>query len=235
LPSLIANQSLKPGGTEKTWFLLIQKWLTAVKGLERHHGSRGNSVISLLDPSISFKSLPEQKPMKIEDNSVGMETENKRDRESTEDDDRMMVDDERLQVLQPDGSDDEVSVDMVGDMEMENSEEEMVGFAEQALGETFVSSSRNSVGADAYDDSSEDGSFDGDSGPGTRARDSEREFAFVSRSPIIPHQPSLLGTEPIGPGTRGAPFEVVAASAVMRDLSYLGMAHRKGKTGSVRS
>ena len=105
----------------------------------------------------------------------------------------------------------------------------MVGLAEQALGEQISGMGRNSAGTDVLDDSSEDGSFAGESTAGVRLRDTEKEFAFVSRSPIIPHQPSILGTELIGPGTRGMPFDVEAASSVMSDLSHLGLIHRKGE------
>ena len=48
-------------------------------------------------------------------------------------------------------------------------------------------------------------------------------------SPIVSYQPSLLATQKIGPGRQGSMFEAGAASAVMADLSHLGLIHKKGK------
>lgn len=61
-----------------------------------------------------------------------------------------------------------------------------------------------------------------------KERDAESKFAGVGRLPILPYQPSSLGIVKIGPGKEGSPFEHDAASQVMRDLSNLGMIHRRG-------
>jgi hypothetical protein len=234
LPSTIMGQpSDSAFVTDMSWRSLIQRWLVAVKCFELHHGSRGNSLISSIDPSITFRDVaignllkgnetdPSETTITVSGNSFPVDDGGSEDQIMREAD----VDhvEELAAAEEIDGP-----ADMIGDMDMENSEEEMMGFAEQALGETVSGIARNSAGADIYDDSSEDGSFDGGSAAGIRLRDSEKEFAFVSRSPIIPHQPSLLGTQTIGPGTRGAPFEVEAATLITRDLSHLGMIHRKG-------
>jgi hypothetical protein len=216
-----------------TWRSLIQRWLVTVKCFELHHGSRGNSLISSIDPSITFRDVtignllkgnepdPSETTITVSGDSSNFEDGGSEDQIMRE------ADVDHVEELAA-AEEIEGPADMIGDMDMENSEEEMMGFAEQALGETVSGIARNSAGADIYDDSSEDGSFDGGSAAGIRLRDSEKEFAFVSRSPIIPHQPSLLGTQTIGPGTRGAPFEVEAATLITRDLSHLGMIHRKG-------
>jgi len=60
---------------------------------------------------------------------------------------------------------------------------------------------------------------------------SDRMFSYVSRSAIIPYQPSILGTRQVGPGPRGARgslFEYEIAKSVMRDLSHLGSVHIPG-------
>lgn len=236
LPSSIVAQAPNSSGNDMTWRTLVQRWLVAVKGLELHHGSRGNNIIPWVDPDITFKTAPVSRPSKNEDHSQSTESDfygsgGTGQFDDSGDEDQVMHDaGDHVEELAADAPEVVESVDML-DMDMENSEEEMVGFAEQALGEAVTAAiARNSAGTDVYDDSSEDGSFDGTSmGGGARLKDAEKEFAFVSRSPIIPHQPSLLGVEIMGPGTRGAPFDVEAASLVMRDLSHLGMIHRKGK------
>ncbi|KAL7520416.1 hypothetical protein ACHAWX_006661 [Stephanocyclus meneghinianus] len=53
-------------------------------------------------------------------------------------------------------------------------------------------------------------------------------FANVSRAAIIPYQSSISGSQPVGPGPRGAKgdmFEYTIANSLMRDLSHLGMIH----------
>ena len=60
----------------------------------------------------------------------------------------------------------------------------------------------------------------------------DRMFSYVSRSAIIPYQPSILGISQVGPGPRGARgelFEYQVANSVMKDLSHLGSIHIPGK------
>jgi len=59
----------------------------------------------------------------------------------------------------------------------------------------------------------------------------DRMFSYVSRSAIIPYQPSILGISQVGPGPRGARgrlFEYSTANSVMKDLSHLGSVHLPG-------
>merc|ERR1712127_250995 len=59
----------------------------------------------------------------------------------------------------------------------------------------------------------------------------DRMFSYVSRSAIIPYQPSILGMSQVGPGPRGARgelFEYNVANCVMKDLSHLGSVHLPG-------
>jgi hypothetical protein len=237
LPSLIVSQTRSVSSdADLSWRDLIQRWLLSMKRFELHHGSRGNNIISLIDPSITFKSAAVHEAVKIEEQSEltdhdGHRNINVEDLNDSSEDDQVMLeaDADLVEVLAQDDIGDLMQGPVVVDMEMDNLEEEMVGYAEQQpLGEFPSGVGRNSAGTDLFDDSSEDGSFEGGAVTSVPYRDSEKEFAFVSRSPIIPHQPSVLGTEIIGPGTRGVPFEVEAASRVMRDLSHLAFIHRKG-------
>ena len=113
--------------------------------------------------------------------------------------------------------------DLIEEMEIDEAEE-MVGFADQVLGVSLRGATNASSGNDAEDSTDEpstSGSEDGD------GQDSSYVFAGVSQSPIVSYQPSILATQPIGPGRQGSMFESVAASAVMADLSHLGLTHRK--------
>ena len=234
MPSFIISQAQNLVNTEMTWMNLIQRWLHCVKVHELHHGCRGNTVISLIDPSITFKSVPVQESGKDDDQPGSMDKSGYplSNLDNSGDEDQVMLDasTDRIEVLAQGDLGDLQGPLMVDDMDTENSEEEMVGFAEQVRGDQLSGIGRNSAGTELCDDSSEDGSFEGGSEGGNRLRDAEKEFAFVSRSPIIPHQPSILGTQLIGPGTRGVPFEVESASRLMRDLSHLGLIHRKGES-----
>ena len=110
--------------------------------------------------------------------------------------------------------------ELVEDMEMD---EEMVDFADQVAGIAEVASaSASHDGEESADEPSSSGSDDGES-----SNDSSQLFAGVGQSPIISYQPSLLAQQSIGPGKHGSMFEAIAASAVMADLSHLGLVHRK--------
>ena len=67
---------------------------------------------------------------------------------------------------------------------------------------------------------------------GSKIPDSnDRMFSYVSRSAIIPYQPSILGLAQVGPGPRGARgdlFEYKVANCIMKDLSHLGSIHIPG-------
>jgi len=222
LPSLLVSQASKTSSLVVPWKSIIQNWLTSLRGFEKHHGSRGNSIISELDSSITFKSVNFQKSKQDDTGAkqAGAESKN----EGNEDQMMEELEGDQVQDLVMDAPEEDMeeTENLLDDMDMEHSEEEMVGFAESTI-------ARNSAGAEAYDDSSEDGSLDGSTPIGRKRKDREVEFVFASRSPIIPHQPSLLGKNIIGPGTRGASFEIERGSAIMRDLSHLGMIHGKDK------
>lgn len=120
---------------------------------------------------------------------------------------------------------DDSEEELIEDMEMDDAE--MVGFADQGLGDFGFGIARHSPSSDVPEDSSDE-SCSSDSRAGS---DEEKHLAFanVGRSPILPYQPSLLGLHAVGPGRKDIAFEVKTASAVMSDLSHLGLVHRKGK------
>jgi hypothetical protein len=116
-------------------------------------------------------------------------------------------------------------------MDIDDGEEEMVAFVEQPLGVArglLTQHPLHTMTSDLLDDTSDDDSDGNSSGMSEKERDVDSKFAGVSRSSIIPYQPSLLGLVNIGVGKRGSSFDFDSASKVMRDLSHLGMIHRKG-------
>lgn len=59
----------------------------------------------------------------------------------------------------------------------------------------------------------------------------QKLFAHVNKSPMIPHQPSLLGIKPVGPGSRGFTFD--SSSIQLYDVSHLGNVSGSSTSGFV--
>lgn len=237
MPSLLIDDS-------SSWWGLINRWLTAAIVHECHHGSRGRSILPNLDAPAEAANRMSPHDRKgpsiasprasVEENDQGFKTGvPSRLRSLSSDDEDIMVEDEPMANNEGDAigfvgdhhlveSDEELTEDM----EMDEAEE-MVEFANQAMGNQlpgFAGGSRaagSNIGEDSADERSSSGSEDGD------GNDESYVFAGVSQSPLISYQPSLLAVQPIGPGRQGSLFEAKAASAVMADLSHLGLIHRK--------
>ena len=153
------------------------------------------------------------------------------------------AEDENMDVDQPDTNDrarlirifgdnhvvdedlDESDEDLIEEMEMDEAEN-LVGYADQVLGNAGFDAGRHTGGGNE-EDSADEPSSSGSDGEGD-GNEASYVFASVSQSPIISYQPSLLAVEKIGPGRQGSVFESSSASAVMADLSHLGLIHRKG-------
>jgi hypothetical protein len=257
LPSLLIEES-------GSWFPLINRWLTAVIGLEKHHGSRGQSVIpELTRTTANQASKDDDKMTPVEadaaqaaagEPSHGSSVEQKDQPQHAETPHRPMVA-QQLMSSDTDSNDEnqmdhdspagnagvirffgdshavdehlDSDEDLIEEMEMDEAEE-MVGFADQVPGNAAFAGGAHGAGGNEADDSADEPSSSGsDEGDGD---DSSYVFAGVSQSPIVSYQPSLLATQSIGPGRQGSMFESTAASAVMADLSHLGLTHRKGKS-----
>lgn len=216
MPSQLIDES-------STWWTQINRWLDASIVYEAHHGSRGSSILPGLSSSDASKgaqaSSKSNSPTNRGNNNDGISS----DEEDIMHDDNAMMDNEGdvmgFVVDQHLGDSDE---ELIEDMDMDDAEE-IVGFANQALGQGFGARARSGGNdpEDSADDHSSSGSEDGD------GNDLSVIFAGVSHSPLISYQPSLLGVVPIGPGRRGSMFDAKAASSVMADLSHLGLVHRK--------
>jgi len=224
MPSQLIDES-------SAWWPQINRWLDASAVYEAHHGSRGSSIL----PGLSSRTSPDDQnvsnvaPASSASNSGSIGNNNVRNGGMSSDEEDVMVDDNPMINNEGDvmgfvvdqhlGESDE---ELIEDMDMDDAEE-IVDFANQALGQGFGGRGRG-VGNDAEDsadDHSSSGSEDGD------GNDLSVIFAGVSQSPLISYQPSLLGVESIGPSRQGSMFDAKAASAVMADLSHLGLVHKK--------
>ena len=244
LPSKVIDPS-------SPWFGLINRWLTSIISLEKHHGSSGSSLVPEMTHVEKMELSRKASPGSLAGASArslesgvpdaerfALETENvgsiaSAQSMSTE---AEVADPQQEQVVGNDGghpsrffvdrehmdSDD----DLIEDMDMSEAEE-MVDFADQVLRARFADAA---VAAGAPVDHDADDSGDEPSTSGSEdgtEHDSSHVYAGVSQSPIISYQPSLLACHPIGPGRQGSMFETASASAVMADLSHLGLTHRK--------
>jgi len=227
MPSLLIDGS-------SSWWALINRWLSAVIVHENHHGSRGKSVLSKLTLPESDDKTNSQESME-KSNAAGDDSQSPqvaaRPRFDSSDDEDIMDNDVPMRNNGPGGFGfvgqqlDESDEELIEDMDMDDAEE-MVDFANPVIVNPtgFAPAARASASNDAEDSADEPSSSGSEDGDGN---DSAYVFAGVAQSPIISHQPTLLALQPIGPGRQGSMFEATAASAVMADLSHLGLIHRK--------
>ena len=242
MPSVLTDES------NSSW-KMINRWLTGVIGLEKHHGSSGKSILPILyAPSEGADKMILDSPVngggsKNDDAKQDFPTNDP----ATEPESSSAFDgassafsssdlesngapiDHGVQNGMPlvghnyndslvDDSDEELIDE---DMDMED--EEMIDFADVgiAVGAAAVAAAAGMNAEESGDEPSSSGSDDGEN------QNTSHVFAGLGESPIISYQPSLLAQAPIGPGKQGSMLEASAASAVMSDLSHLGMVHMK--------
>ena len=210
------------------WMKIIDDWLMAAINFELHHGSSGKTVLSsegkllkavassasLSGAEVNVKNPPQRTPSSGSKHTAAMDVD--AEAGTHEYSDRFASHNEMMMNEEMDDSDDEI-------MELDELDEaeEFVDFTGVGVAASF--GSNMNVGANDAGDSDENSS----SGSEGEGRDSDQEFAHVSRSPILPYQPSALALEGIGPSRAGAMFEFATASAIMSDLSHLGLTHHK--------
>ena len=207
-PSDIANG--KDG-----WLNLINRWVVSFLVLEMHHGNVGPDYLKteLLGEdfvSASGKAFVSVLPKE------GSKPRTSQTRKTAVAEDIIMQESDGLDRIGGflDSSDDELT----GDVDMEIDDEMM-----RQDGVARLSRHGQNNEGDEFLHSS-DGS---DSESETEVQNSsDRKYAGVSKNPIISYQPSFLGLSEVGPGRQGtSELESGAASAVMLDLSHLGMIH----------
>ncbi|KAG7357209.1 zinc-finger UBR box domain containing protein [Nitzschia inconspicua] len=238
LPSSIINSSGE-------WWSLINRWLTATIGLEKHHGSNGKSILpELYSSSRSGEKGSDDLKMSFEESGPGhaemddiaidqstppaTSSTAKADQSASESsaisnnayDSELGHDATVPRRFFADNIGQESDEELVDDMD---DAEEMIDPVDQVIAGFEVEDTGNGDGEESADEPSTSGSDDGES----NSNDVTHLFAGVGQSPIISYQPSLLAQQTIGPGKQGSMFESVAASSVMADFSHLGLIHRK--------
>lgn len=254
LPSSIVNLD----SNFCSWGSLVTRWLTALVGFDTYHGTRGNGLVNeggtwnpvvhgagslgegrlscapyepfenvQVETSASAVEVAHLPPQREDCNSDDEDSDADFEEESDDisvslsnEDEVMEIVDEALAVDADDDQDDALAdfeIDMDVDFENPGNDD---------FGELYVDVD------DASDVNAALQEPDGSKIPGP----SDHMFAYVSRSAIIPYQPSILGINQLGPGPRGSHgelFEYNVANSVMRDLSHLGAIHLPGECRSV--
>ena len=253
LPSSI----LKEDSSHSSWISLVSRWLTALTGFEAYHGTRGNGLVfdnntkawvsATRGDEPANKSSPRSahiENLHVETSGSAVEVAQLPQQEEEEDDDDSDVDFEVESNDSSSASNDDEVMEIVDEALAADSEEELENFdndMEIDSDDDFDGRAINNFGAAAsllqqeldfdIDDASDVNASlsepDGSKIPGPY----DRMFSYVSRSAIVPYQPSILGLSQVGPGPRGARgelFEYKIANCVMKDLSHLGSIHLPG-------
>lgn len=224
------------------WFSLINRWLTATIGFEKHHGSSGRSVVqaaSLPDGRSTADAAPAQAAPTAY--ATGRANDHVFSDESGEDDTAMDVDEpnrfDRLGIIRRADNDDFLYRGDIADSDeeladsmdgMDDDAEEMVSFDIAGAEGRIRGASPGGMSNGDTGESDDNSSSAMDEGGDDDIQELDRRFANSSRSPILPYQPSVLGKAGVGLGRHGSMFEYSIANEVMSDLSHLGLGHQKG-------
>jgi hypothetical protein len=223
LPSSMVQQT-------SSWWAKVEKWLVVAAAWEAHHGCDGRSVIPSVSgalmvttsahPAVAASDSKDLKMLSVD----GANTSAKYDEGVREG---------RIHSADLNGS--------INDDDMNESDEEIVEGMEVDNDSPIVEQPDTVGGLDAPS------ARQGQAGPQFRSEDSsednshvsvkdelDREFACVSKSPIIPYQPSTFALVGIGTIRQGTFFESESANRVMSDLSHLGLIHSKGKVARLK-
>jgi hypothetical protein len=197
---------------EKGEFLcLINRWLVGITVFEMHHGSVGRSILrTVAPPSGSISPAHERVSRSNSGNLSAEDIQMDLGESGQSSEDRIVSLRHGANNFALDGG-------------MEDSDEELadsIDEAEEIFDEIVESAEVANADPGEPSDTSSSGSEDG-------GLDSNRLFANVSRSAILPYQPSILGLEGIGTSKQGSKFDFSIANDIMSDLSYFGCGHMK--------
>lgn len=249
----------KNDSSHSSWISLATRWLTALAGFDAYHGTRGRGLtfdkVSKTWTSVECSDSPSDQPshapslqnLHVETSAAAVEVAHcpPEDEDENGEEDDSDVDFE-------DGSEDISSSASNEDEVMEIVDEALAAESEDELEDVdmdidfdgdFEDPGINDFGAATSIRMQHEPDFDIDDASDVNAALSEpdgskisgpndRMFSYVSRSAIIPYQPSILGINEVGPGPRGARgrlFEYKIANRVMKDLSHLGSIHIPGE------
>jgi hypothetical protein len=257
LPSHVTSE-VETSVDGDSWWSLMNRWILSAIGLEMHQGCRGRSSVADTSFSSGNRESSNmavshdqgsmfQPSSHSTDGFVRVERQPTADEDDLDESEDEGVDDDDMDELHnPEHNEVRMifnNQNVLMDEELANSDEDMmdIDFGDEVM-EAFVELEPplgvarrpvtqhplHPMTSDLLDDTSDDNSDEHSSNMSEKDRNVDSKFAGVSRSSIIPYQPSFLGLVNIGLGKRGSPFDFDSASKVMRDLSHLGIIHRKG-------
>ena len=217
------------------WFELIDRWLKSVVRLERHHDLVKKSNLS--SAAVTAKSET-TKPVSDEDEAqprrilshlkneessdmvldpgVDLDPDNDHDHDDNSPF-RLELPDALLPAVEMDDLDDELA-DSMDDEEEMISFDNLPGLAGLRARLQAGTPTNHLDGADLSDSSTES--------PDVVRNPTDVKYANVSTSPIIPYQPSLLGTIGVGPGRNETTIDCTSVFHIVADMSHLGSIHR---------
>ena len=233
------------------WIELIKRWLTSTIELERQHSLMRKSILQSTstvtakfvsteaDSASKNEHLRSNASMKSDevsddnmavDNMIGSDIndenahDNDYDEEDEDDDDggdrsfQLELPDPLSPAAEMDDFDDELADSMDDEDEMITFEN-LPGIAGLRSRLQVATPPNHHDGGDYSDSSTE-------SPDGGECNLTDIQYANVSNSPIIPYQPSLLGTIGVGPGRNGLTFDCTSVVDIVSDMSHLGSIHR---------
>lgn len=257
LPSSI----LEENSSHSSWISLVSRWLTSLAGFEAYHGTRGNGLafdeatkgwtpVAHDDVSAHASSprvASSLQNLHVETSAAAVEVAHlppRGDDLNGDEDDSDVDFEQESEDLSSSASNEYEVMEIVDEALAAESEEELEDVdMDVDFGVDFEDPGINDFGAAASIMMQQELDFDIDDASDVNAALSEpdgskipgpgdRMFSYVSRSAIIPYQPSILGVSQVGPGPRGARgelFEYKVANSVMKDLSHLGSIHIPGE------
>jgi len=240
LPSNIIQETT----SDKSWFSLVTRWLKTLKGFNTYHGTRGGGLV--FDTSSSSWVPAKEVYLGMLSETTSSSFSNLHVESSAAAVEVARVSDTRQEIfdanegLQLQGEDVENEVMDIADDLDANSDEELEHIdmdvddfddrADDVLLNAALSSMSDNV-LDLDDDASDVNANLVEPNGGRIHGPDDRRYCHVSRTAIIPFQPSILGDR-VGPGPRGVrgeTFDYGIANKAMSDLSHLGVVHLPGE------
>eukprot|EP00804_Cyclotella_cryptica_P008773 CCRYP_015624-RA/>CCRYP_015624-RA protein AED:0.01 eAED:0.01 QI:221/1/1/1/0.6/0.66/6/2355/3495 len=240
----LPSDIMKASSSQSSWHALVNKWLKSFVAFESYHGTRGSGLVFDAG-SKSWVSIHESTSSSAKVSSLSNGTTSghkKRDLSSlhnlhvesspgaVEVAQRLPIQGYQHFEQNDDGSSDDgmSSNDPDEDEGMEVVDEDVAVSDEELEDVEDMDIDLDDMDLDLDDDSSDTNAALRESDGSTIPGPDDSSFAHVSRAAIIPYQSSISGSQPVGPGPRGAKgemFEYKIANKLMKDLSHLGMIH----------
>jgi len=256
LPSLI----VKPGSSHSSWISLVTRWITALAGFDAYHGTRGGGlffdkktkawakVACNNEPASKCSHASSLQNLHVETSAAAVEVAHRPPHEEVDSNNNAseIGFEAESDGISPNVSNEDEMMEIVDEALATESQDELeiadMDVDLQGEGFDLFDSEFNELATETSNRPQQDVDHDVDDASDVDAVLTEPDgskisgpndgmFSYVSRSAIIPYQPSILGMTKVGPGPggdRGRLFEYSTANRVMKDLSHLGSVHLPG-------